>query len=218
VKLVTYTTPSHAAMCKEFVLDRAESAGFADDDIILIEDIQRCESGEYNSAGFTEQCASKIANLASLPLGEQYFYCDADCVLLPGLRWWLNTKETDIFYMSSDLVQYCCGVMLWTHDKKTRRLFEIVADLSGILGIHDQDSFNFLLKNSSRGKLPVRVSLMSTEVIANYAGIGKEVRYWDGQAFEVPSTVRLFHANFCVGVQKKEELLKMVVDSKSLTR
>jgi hypothetical protein len=213
VKLVTYTTPSHAAMCKEFVLDRAELAGFADDDIILIEDIQRCGSGNYNDEGFVEQCASKIANLASLPLGEQYFYCDADCCLFPGLRWWVNTQIPDILYLGNDIVQQCAGVMLWSHDKKTRRLFEIVADLCGIYGKHDQQVFNLLYQGSFTGRFPVRAETMPSKIIANYASLQGKVVYWNGQDFDVPSTVRLFHANFTVGVDKKQKLLEKVASS-----
>ena len=213
VSLVTYSSPSHREMCDRFVLSRAGLAGFGDDSVILFEDRQVCESATYNKKGFSDQTAGKIGSLATLPVGERYLYVDADCCLFPGLAKWCNTKLTDVVYFSDDLSQYCCGVMLWTQTEQTQRLFQLVAELTLIVEYHDQNIMNWLYNNAAANKFPVRVAKIARAVVANYATILGEQQAWGGQDFEVPRSVKIFHANYCVGVENKTQLLEKALEA-----
>ena len=46
-----------------------------------------------------------------------------------------------------------------------------------------------------------------TDVVCNWASISQTQTLWSGQSFSLPSTTRVFHANWTIGVENKERLL-----------
>lgn len=211
--LVTYTTPTHSEMCQRFVLDRAAIAGFADNEVILIEDRQICPTGGYKSEGYNDQTASKISSLARLPVGERYLFVDADCCLFSGLHRWTHTKETDRLYLADDVVQACTGVMLWTHTEQTQALFQLTADLVTLLDFHDQEIINWLHAVALPGRFPVRVQKISKFIAVNWACLSEKLEAWNGQQIVLPKTTKVFHANYCIGVENKTRLLESALEA-----
>lgn len=213
MRLVTYYTPTHAEMCKRFVLGRAG----AFDEVISIEYEQTCPAGAFKHDGWNRCMDDKLKTLLRIPLdGKPTLYVDSDVLVRRGLADWAtwharNMQYDEIAY-SDDVLQWCAGVMLFRPTKKTRRWWELVADMSRLLDQPDQDVIHVLRTYAKR--LPVPMSVMPGSRICNWATIGNQ-SVWDGQPFVVPKTCLAWHANWTVGVENKMRMLEHVALSET---
>ena len=205
--LVTFATPSHLDMCRRFVPERSKLAGF--DDVIFIEcPEQLCPSGRYDDVGFNDVMLQKVGSLMKLPAdGKQYLYVDADCVLFSGLREWCDANGSDAVQCGDDGGQLCMGTMLFRQTTQVQWLWSIVRDFAWMLERHDQCALNTMKGNMNR--MPVETSTLTSDRFANWNSCRKYdgVDLWNGQEIELPKSVVCFHANYCLGVEAKIELL-----------
>lgn len=211
MRLVTYYTPSHADMCRRFVLDRAG----AFEEVVSIEYGQTCQSGAFKEAGWNRCMDDKLETLLRLPCdGRPTLYVDADVLIRPGLAEWatheIRRMQYDEISYSDDVLQWCAGVMLFRATDKVRRWWELVADMSRLLDQPDQDVIHVLRVNAKR--LPVPMSVLPGDRICNWATIGN-VSVWGGEPFDVPRTCLAWHANWTVGVANKVRMLERVATS-----
>lgn len=210
--LTTYATPSHAEMCERFVVARGEASGF--DGGRLFNDDQMCPSGNFGSEGFSQQTWGKVKMLAGLPLAENYCYVDADCVIFPGLadwcRHWLHENPGAIGH-GDDILQLCMGTLVWRQTEITASWFRYVYDTAILLGRHDQETVQVIREIAQN--LPVELSRLPNTIFANHASrLDRDNTPWDGQMdLFVPQTCLCWHANFCVGVQRKTAMLECVL-------
>lgn len=216
MRLLTYYTPSHAAMCRRFVLDRAG----AFDEVVSIAYDQTCPSGAFKNPGWNRCMDDKLDALLRLPAdGRPTLYVDADVALRPGLAEWathhIRLMQYDEIAYSDDVLQWCAGVMLFRPTEKTRRWWQLVADMSRLLDQPDQDVIHVLRSYAKR--LPVPMSVMPGDRICNWATIGNQ-SVWEGQPFDVPKTCLAWHANWTVGVDMKTRMLEHVVLSATRER
>jgi len=213
LRLVTYYTPSHEAMCQRYVLSRAY--GFSE--VRSSQFRQTCPSGSFKQPGWEECMLDKLRCLMALPMdGQPALYVDADVALMPGLHDWavrqLELLPFDGIGMSEDVVQWCAGVMLFRCTPKVHAWWRLVAELSTIWCLPDQDVIDQLRRQCAQraGVLPVKLSVLDSERVCNWATLGNRDP-WRGQDFEVPPTCVAWHANWVVGVDLKEEMLRRVV-------
>jgi len=218
MRLVTYASPSHQAMCDRFVISRAEQAGFAN--TVYAKGDQLCPSARYNSDGFATQMWQKLDLLAMLPAGERYCYVDADCILFPGLsHWcetWLNGQENDSISLGNDVKEWCMGTIVWQQTEKTAEFWRFLRQLAFMVGCHDQAALHGLRMNSVNW--PLSISVLPNTIFANWATYGDHSqKIWQpGQEFVIPEDALCWHANFVVGVESKQTMLEMVESQKSL--
>lgn len=217
MRLVTYYTPSHADMCRTFVLERA--AGFTS--IIAAEYGQTCPSGAFKSDGWNECMLDKLRCLLDVPTdGQPTLYVDADVALMPGAAEWCETRIASMdpgqVAYSDDVVQWCAGVMLFHSTETVRSWWRLVADLSPIWNIPDQDVIHNLRTQvqQTRGRLPVESSVIPGDRVCNWATIGNRT-VWQGERFDVPETCIAWHANWTIGVDAKREMLRRVVSGET---
>ena len=225
LRLLTYTTPSHAAMCKRFVLDRASGFG----DVICGEYPQTCKSGRFKQPGWNECMNDKLHALLRLPTDDvRTVYVDSDVILLDGFAEFVADKfdnmKTNEIAFADDIVQWCCGVMLFRSTKRLRKFFKAVAYVSKMLAAPDQDIIHFFRQNSP--KLPLPVSVLDRQKVCNWATVSSvdtaegseafvaEIKksgcLWEGQQIVAPDQMVAFHANFCVGVEAKMLMLSQI--------
>lgn len=217
MRLVTYYTESHKAMCQRYVLSRA--AGFSD--VRATQYRQTCPSGAFKSEGWNACMADKLDCLMRLPPdGEPTLYVDSDVVLMPGVAKWCEDAIRDQFFhevaYSDDVVQWCAGIMLFRSTSLVRDWWRLVADMSPIWMLPDQDVIHQLrIQCRDRGGvLPVPMKTLPADRFANWATIGNRSP-WQGEDFDVPAGCLAWHANWCVGVDAKEEMLRRVADGET---
>lgn len=211
MRLVTYYTPTHADMCRRFVLERA--AAFSE--VISVEYEQTCPTASFKDAGWNRCMDDKLLTLLRLPVdGKPTLYVDADVLVRPGLAEWatfhIRRMQYDEVAYSDDVLQWCAGIMLFRVTDKTRRWWELVLDMSRLLDQPDQDVIHVLRANAKR--LPVPMSLLPGDRICNWATIGNTT-VWQGQPIDVPKTCLAWHANWTIGVDMKTRMLEHVAAS-----
>lgn len=215
LRLATYYTPSHKAMCERFVLSRA--TGFSD--VIAREYPQRCPTGVFKSDGWNACMDDKLDLLMRLPLdGTPTLYVDSDVVVLPGLAEWaegrVRSMEFHEIAYSDDVVQWCAGVMLFRSTARVREWWQLLAALSPIWNLPDQDVIHQLRQQAAaqNGRLPVPMSVLSSDRVCNWATLGN-MTPWGGEPFAVPPACVAWHANWVVGVAAKLAMLERVVET-----
>ena len=227
LRLITFTTPSHVEMCKRFVLDRASGFG----DVICGEYPQTCKSGRFKQAGWNACMHDKLDALLRLPADDvRTVYVDSDVILLDGFAEFvadkfdnMKTNKNEIAF-ADDIVQWCCGVMLFRSTKRLRKFFEFVLYASQIFDAPDQEIIHFFRHEGKNFPLPA--SALDRDKICNWATVSirdtaearetfrvnvlKENYLWEGQQIVAPDQMVAFHANFCLGVENKMQLLSQI--------
>lgn len=213
LRLVTYYTPTHKAMCERYVLSRAY--GFKE--VRAVEYGQRCPSGAFKQSGWNASMMDKLDCLMRLPMdGQPTVYVDADVALMPGLHEWAERQFADMDFngvaMSDDVVQWCAGVMLFRSTARVHAWWRLIADLSPVWDLPDQDVIDQLRRQGEQrsGRLPVDITVLPGDRVCNWATLGNRT-VWAGQPFDVPETCVAWHANWVVGVDAKVEMLRRVV-------
>lgn len=198
-------------MCERFVVNRAELAGF--DNSLVHQDQQVCKTGVFNEDGFHQQTWRKVHMLSTLEVGKSYCYVDADCVLFPGLADWCEqwlSENKDAIGHGDDIRQLCMGSIVWRQTKDTRRWFQYVYHSAVMFGRHDQETVQILSELSLNP--PVELLKMPNDIFANFASRQcRTAKPWDGEELFIPATTLCWHANFCVGIERKTKMLEMVL-------
>lgn len=209
VKLVTFSTPSHREMAERFVLSNAHDAGF-DDVLAYHSQHQYCKSARFNTEGFDLACIQKVATLANLPIGGKYLYVDADCLIRPGLAEWCDQYLTGIgstISFGDDVAEFCMGVVLWQQTEQSAKLFSCIEMVAFMLGGNDQAALHALLAQAKR--VPVNMRKLPSSIISNWPVMNDASnKHWQGEPFKVLISCLCWHANFCIGVERKIEMLE----------
>ena len=213
MRLVTYYTPTHKSMCQRYVLSRAWK--FAE--VRAMEFPQRCDSGTFKQPGWNASMLDKLECLMRLPMdGEPTLYVDSDVALFPGLHDWALRQIADMDFdgvaMSDDVVQFCAGVMLFRATSRVHGWWRLIADLSPIWDLPDQDVIDQLRRQCGQrsGRMPVQLTVLPPDRVCNWATMGHS-SVWEGESFDVPASCLAWHANWVVGVDAKSEMLRRVV-------
>ena len=221
LRLVTYYTPSHEAMCRRFVL--ARSYGFKA--VRSVAYGQTCPTGSFKSDGWNQCMLDKLDTLLRIPTdGMPTVYVDADVALMPGFHEWceqafkLVPKDNGVAF-SDDVVQWCAGVMLFYATPAIRRWWQLLADLSPIWNLPDQEVIHRLRVQSAqaKGTLPIEPRLIPGDVVCNWATVSAPTipPPWTGEPFVVPPTCLAWHANWTVGIENKLAMLERFVLSET---
>ena len=208
MRLVTYYTDTHAEMCRRYVLSRAWKFS----DVHATHCQQVCPTGAFKSDGWNACMLDKLECLLRLPQdGQATLYVDSDVVLMPGLAEWceqaIRDADFDEIQYSDDVVQWCAGVMLFRSTAKVHAWWRMVADLSPVWQLPDQDVIHALRTNAR--SLPVPMSVLPATKVANWATLG-HTSLWAGEQIQMPAGCCVWHANWCVGVEQKMDMLEHV--------
>jgi hypothetical protein len=216
LRLVTYYTPTHAAMCRRFVLSRAW--GFRERRAVSVP--QTCPTGSFKSDGWNACMLDKLRVLQGLPEdGEPTVYVDADVALMRGFHDWCEGVFEELpgsaVAFADDVIQWCAGVMLFRTTPVVQAWWRLLADLSPIWNLPDQDVIHQLRQQASQtgGTLPIVPRVLPADRVCNWATVSAPTvpQPWDGEPFEVPESCVAFHANWTVGVERKFRMLESVV-------
>lgn len=219
LRLATYYTPTHREMCERYVLSRA--SGFSE--VVAREYPQRCPTGAFKQAGWNDCMQDKLDLLLRLPVdGAATLYVDSDVAVLPGLAEWAESRVRSMSFheigYSDDVVQWCAGVMLFRSTAKVQAWWRLVADLSPIWNLPDQDVIHQLRgqADAQAGTLPVPMSVLPADRVCNWATLGN-LSVWSGEPIAVPETCVAWHANWVVGIDAKLSMLERVVETHGAT-
>lgn len=211
VKLMVFCTESHQKMAEKFVISRAKLAGFGFENLVIKHGKQVCKSATYGHPGFAECTFDKLDAFIDVPVGQTVLYVDADVCLFENLAEFIGGLRLDRNQIACqwDDGQLCLGVVLWRQTKTTRSWWMFLKRYCQVTNIVDQTAMHALLLHAKY--TPVRFCALPFPAVGNWSHIRQTNELWYGQDFELPSEVKLWHANFCIGLQQKFKMLEKVV-------
>jgi predicted oxidoreductase len=169
--------------------------------------IQHSQSGNYFSEGFNETTKEKIKFLldtlnTSVEENEIILFSDVDIIFISKTEEFFNKfKEFDMVFQNG-VGGLNTGFFLVKNNNQVKKLLKEVIDKCHIFD-NDQIALNFLIKNH-----PIKFTMFGDEIFSVAHVIGPKV--WNGEKFEIPNNILVFHACWCAGVNKKIELLNYV--------
>jgi hypothetical protein len=202
-------------MATRFVIGQHQRAGFRD--CLFHVERQTCETAQFKQPGWNACTADKFRWLSTLePDGEPILFVDADVLILPGLAEWCagtaRAMPDNVILFGDDKVQLCTGVMLFKKDQRVLDWFKFCYDFCTVMDQNDQDGLHLIghiARQTGVVRLPVALQTMANDVICNWASLGNTTT-WDHEQIQPPSTMLLWHANWCVGVENKTAMLETV--------
>lgn len=216
MRLVTYYTPTHKEMCQRFVFSRAW--GFHERRAVSVP--QTCPTGSFKSDGWNACMLDKLRVLHGLPEdGEPTVYVDADVALMRGFHDWCEGVFEELpgsaVAFADDVIQWCAGVMLFRTTPVVQAWWRLLADLSPIWNLPDQDIIHQLRQQVTQtgGTLPIAPRVLPPDRVSNWATVNAPTvpAPWDGEPFAVPESCVAWHANWTVGIERKMRMLESVV-------
>jgi len=205
--IYTFYTDSHVKLLNDWFM---KTISDTDKDKVIVKKFeQACSSGEFMSEGWNVTMLKKVEYIQEcIALDKPFFHLDSDIQFFDS--WYdeymeiLITEDIDIL-AQSDGSTICCGFMGINPSNKMKLVFEEVYELTKT-GKSGNDQ---LALNSIINKHNVKVKYLGEECFSiwrNTAG-----RVWEpGMFVSPPDNMKMHHANFVVGMDKKIELMKQV--------
>lgn len=203
MKLFCPWSQSHKRMFYEYLLPSTQKQF----DVVGIEQPQECPTGVYRSEGWVNNSVRKTRLCRDLSESEPepFVFSDAD-VVCNGFSPDDVNKELDGFDLAclyDTSGPFCSGFMFLRPGKATTTLFETALDN---ITVCDEPALNHSIEDIGT---MVKAKLLPTQFYTNYYWLSGGKHFPDGlNTISIPKTVKVFHANFIVGIEPKEQALK----------
>lgn len=209
IKAFALVTPSHAELLNDFLIPSLPK----DMDLIVSNNEQHCESGEYMSKGWNTSMCDKVKMIIEAinsNIGECILHIDVDIQFFTtSISSHIMSALRDIdFVAMNDNIKggvACGGFFAMRCSDETLKLFEDVLKLMNDSNINDQDALNDVLPKSG-----VKYGFLDDD------------KFWSprklwtpNKSLKIPDTILMHHANWCVGVDSKRAQLKKAMEAYS---
>jgi hypothetical protein len=175
---------------------------------------QECHTGSYMGDGWMSTMRRKVQyildSLEETKEGDWFVHSDCDILLFKNWTTILEkNKDTLDIIVQSDFTELCAGFFFCKSNSKTKDLWQNVFN-NITEHYNDQTAMNHYIKNTKNLKAGVLPKTFFT-----YGLLGKG--RWEGQEFEIPNIqdVKMFHANWAAGIDKKKALLENCLKQKN---
>lgn len=204
IPIYTCYTDTHERLLCDYLLPSLRGTSFA---VHVERFAQDCPSGEYRRAGWTRTTKRKLEMLLEVTerhRDEVFIYTDADV-------WIANLSESDVLAAvqdvdlaaQDDVVMLCTGFMICRGSDRLSAVFREALAVTDEAG-GDQFAVNSVLPQSDvkARKLPAPAFLTVGQLTGGVPH--------NGGPLTLPDGIKVFHANYTVGVANKIELLERV--------
>jgi len=208
MKLFCYYTPTHKNMFDNFLKRSCDL--FQEHDVVSFMDSdQLSEDGSFYSTGFHETVVKKLDFIIDSNVWDDSEYCifsDADVLFTSPTKEFLEEQAQgfDIVFQS-DQTTYNSGFYVFRNSPRVKSMFEEARR------VKDQHFGDQLCIDAALRTIPLKCKAFDKTVfnISFYSG----GNVWDNEStIHFPKHMRVYHANFIVGVENKEKALKTAYD------
>ena len=169
-------------------------------------------SGDFGTIGFNRTCLNKLYILRDLAVSDAEFiiYSDCDVVILDRTADDIRIRITGLdAIFQQDIDQACTGFFAFRPSEAMYLFFDrAIADFP-IHRNNDQVLMNRHMDMIQWSYLPRQYYNISFTT-------GRKL-YNKGDRTEIPGRLRVFHANWTMGISNKYELLKLALQSHGIT-
>jgi len=206
MKIYTFYTDSHKELLDIFKKNYHENTS-TEHELNIKHFPQECNSGNFMEQGWNSTMKRKveyvIEGLNNTPDNQWFVHTDCDIILFKD---WVNIlkKHEHNFDMliQDDYSSLCAGFFFCKSNSVTKKLWQNVFE-----NLHkfnnDQIAMNYFISKDSDIKVAALPNTYFT-----YGLLGKD--NWTEGDFEIPSNIKMFHANWTVGVKNKKHLMEYV--------
>lgn len=203
MRLFTIASPSHMILLKDYFIPSVKKVGEYE---LTVMEIPQYGESSFGSEGFNRVCLDKLylfERMAKLP-DEYVLYADCDLVFFRfteiDLRFRIGDKDA---LFQSDAGMLCAGFIFMRPSKRLSDFFRhCISDYR--YGVeNDQDVINRTRGMMNFGLLPAEYYNIA---FANHGKVHNS-----GDPVIIPAGIRIFHANWTVGIENKTELLKLAI-------
>lgn len=208
MKLLCYYTPTHKSMFDRFLKKSCDL--FEEHEVIsFMDDDQLSQDGSFYSNGFHETVVKKmdfVLNSNPWDDSEWFIFSDADVVFTAPTQEFILEKVAghDIVF-KSDQTTYNSGFYVFRNNQNVKRMLEEA------VRVKHQHFGDQLCIDAALRAVPLKTSAFDKTVfnIAFYT----QGAVWDNvSTMHFPKHMRVYHANFIVGVANKEKALTTAYD------
>ena len=208
MKLVCYFTPAHKSMFDRFLKKSCDL--FGEHEIVArMDNDQLSADGSFYSKGFHETVVKKMDFIIGSNSWDDSQYCifsDADVIFTAPTQDYLleNVANHDIVFQS-DQTTHNSGFYVFRNNAKVKAMFEEA------VRVKDQHFGDQLCINAALQKVQLKHKAFDKNIFNISFYTRGEV--WDNQStIHFPKHMRVYHANFIVGVENKEKALQTAHD------
>lgn len=209
IELHTMVTPSHREMLERYFLP---SVNLVREVETHVHEFAQDGNGNFGTEGFNRTCLLKLYILRDLALSdaEIIIYSDCDVVVLDRMSDDIRIRLTGMdAVFQQDIDQACTGFFAFKPCEAMYLFFDrSVADFPGTRN-NDQVLMNRHLDMIRWSYLPRQYYNISMTT-------GRKL-YNAGDPVEIPGGLRIFHANWTIGVHNKYELLTSALKIHGIT-
>jgi len=195
------TSPAYADLTDHMIA----TSGVGFDDWEIMHEPQK-SNGNFGERWFNEICCKRPKRILELLReGHDVFVVDGDVTFFEPITEIQIHPKADVQAQIDPDSGLCCGVILYKSNYRVIEFMEIV--LQNCIEI-DSATNDQVITNAVIKQFPqVQPRLAPFNTIHSF-GTLVEPRIWNGDDFDIPVDCQAFHANYCVGIAKKIELLK----------
>jgi hypothetical protein len=202
MKIYTMVSNSHRFLYDEFFTNSLNRVEPEIELVAVEQDNAVCTNGSYYADGWKESMEQKIdIYLQAVNTNDQYFiWSDVDIEFYSSFVQQCVDElgDYDIAFQEGVNEEYCAGFFICKINNNTKRFFELIKNNYSKYSC-DQNAINDNIKEV-KGKFLSR----------DFFNISFEHRQWNGEDFHILRPIKMFHANYTVGLQHKIMLLSAV--------
>jgi hypothetical protein len=205
IKLYTLASPSHLQLLTDYFTPSVNRIGEYD---LHVMTCKQYGSSNYGTSGFNSAMYQKLKllhEMAQLP--DKYaLYSDCDMVFLRETAQDLIDRigDKDALFQW-DRTELCAGFIFMRPSDKVSAYFEHCLKNMNPEKEGDQAPINRYSDMIMHDTLPMEYFNISFTQGARL--------YHKGDTVDIPTGIRIFHANWTIGVENKEELLKLALNN-----
>lgn len=204
MKIYTILSPSHKFLFDNFFLPSLNKHE-PNCELIVIDQEQICETGNYYDSGWKESMEQKIdVYLQAVNETEDKFFIWSD-VDIEFYDSFINQcieelGDHDIAFQEGVGNECCAGFFIAKINDRTKKFFQLLKEKYHNYTC-DQQAINANIR-----------SIDATFLSKQFLNISFQHRQWNGQYVSLNDPIVMFHANYTVGLQHKIMLLSRIRD------
>ena len=194
---------SHATLMMDYFIPSVQRIGEYDLEYIKIEQVAQ---GDYDKDNFKDACYMKLLLIKQAIIdnfGDCVLYSDCDLVFIEPTSDFLAEliSDNDALFQRDD-ESICAGFIYFRCNDNMLNFINFCIEHYFEESVHDDQEM------MARHIEMIKHELMPDSIcnISHFFG----AKIWDGEEITIPEGIKVFHANWTIGIDNKIKLLKMI--------
>lgn len=204
-RLLTAFSDSHDILFKKYFKPTVDKLN--EYDLVVEKYNQLSDTGEFYKTGWKEAVGEKLKFLLKTInecWGDYFIFSDVDVMFIkPSKDFLINQLGTNDVAFQRDNKDLCSGFFIMKANDAT---LKFVTECINNYNLYPEDQ-----EAMRKNKHLVNSKLLPNEIF-NIAMVNN-YRVWNGEYFDIPKNILVFHANWTVGIKSKIDLFDFIIEN-----